>query len=439
MITCIPRLLLIAILTLLLGACATTHVPTPPPAPPIAPLLKGSETIAFYRLLFEPSLARAWGSQLDTLLRTDHFPYAGTEEFSWVANRRLRQQGYTVLGMESVVFGKNNWDQASLQLGATVEALQLQTLDKGAISARMGITWQLFDARRKRLHYTHATTGHTTGAHTWQLFDARRKRLHYTHATTGHTTGAHTAVDAVLTAFGDALARLFANVEFVAHTSPSQTPSVRPAMALEAAAMTLPTFACTEAPAFELPQDLEAVLKRVVTIRNGVSHGSGVIVSPDGHVLTAAHVVEGLPQTELRLRSALKLQANVLHVDTHQDIALLKLPGRGYPCLGLRLENQAPVGTPVYAIGTPIKTDLASSVAQGIVSAYRRKDGVPYLQTDAGINQGNSGGPLVDAAGRIVAIVSSKFIARGVEGLAFGVPIGEITRDFEIAAGSSRM
>ncbi len=414
MITCIPRLLLIASLVLFLSACAATHVPAPSPAPPIAALPAGSEPIAFYRLLLEPKLARTKATQLDKLLKTNRFPYAGTEEFSWVASRLLRQQGYTVLGMESMVFAKNNWDQASLQLGTRVEALQFRTLEKGAISAHLGITWQLFDARRKRLRYTHPTTGHTTGA--------------------------RTATDAVLTAFSDALARLLANAEFVAHASRSTTPRVQPARAREAAAAaTLPAFACPEAPAFALPRDLEAVLKRVVTIQNGASHGSGVIVSPDGHVLTAAHVIEGLPQTELRLRSALRLQANVLHADIHQDIALLKLPGQGYPCLGLRLDDLAPVGTSVYAIGTPIKTGLAFSVAQGIVSAYRREKGVRYLQTDAGINQGNSGGPLVDAAGRVVAIVSSKIIARGIEGLSFGVPIGEITRDLGIAAGHGRM
>lgn len=413
MITCIPRLLLIALLVLFLSACAATHSPTPPPAQPIAPLPAGSEPIAFYRLLFEPRLARAWAAQLDTLLRENHFPYAGTEEFSWVASRLLRQQGYTVLGMENMVFGKNNWDQASLQLGAMVDTLQLRVLEDGATSARLGITWQLFDARRKRLRYTHPTTGHTASA--------------------------RTTIDAVLTAFGDALVRLLATTEFVAHISPSPSPSAQPTLAREAATAALPTFACPKPPAFELPRDLEAVLKRVVTIRNGASHGSGVIVSPDGHVLTAAHVIEGLPQTELRLRSALRLQADVLHVDIHQDTALLKLPGRGYPCLGLRVDDLAPIGTPVYAIGTPLKTGLAFSVAQGIVSAYRKEKGVRYLQTDAGINQGNSGGPLVDVTGRVVAIVSSKIIARGVEGLSFGVPVGEITRDLGIAAGDGRM
>ncbi len=414
MIACIPRLLIIAALALLLGACATTtDVLMSPPAPSIAPLSEGSEPITFYRILFDPRLARTRAEQLEPLLRANRFPYTGTEEFSWVASRLLRRQGYTVLGMENMVFGTNNWDMASLQLGATVETFQLLTLEGGAVSARLGITWQLFDARHKRLRYTHPTVGHAIST--------------------------STATDTVLDAFGDALLRLLGKADFVAHASPSQLPPVQPALALENDAMTLPAFACPEVPTFTLPGDLEAVLNRAVTIQNGASHGSGVIVSPDGHVLTAAHVIEGLSQTELRLRSALMLQADVLYVDAHQDIALLKLPGRGYPCLGLRLDNLAPVGTPVYAIGTPVKRELAFSVAQGIVSAYRKENGVRYLQTDAGINQGNSGGPLVDADGRVVAIVSSKIIARGVEGLAFGVPIGEITRDVGMAAGHGRL
>lgn len=175
--------------------------------------------------------------------------------------------------------------------------------------------------------------------------------------------------------------------------------------------------------------------RRVVTIQSGTSHGSGVIVSSQGHVLTSEHVISGLPRTEVRLRSAIMLQAEVLHADAHQDMALLKLPGRDYPCLRLRLHDRAPVGAPVYAIGTPVETELESSVTRGIVSAYRHEDGVHYLQTDAGINPGSSGGPLVDDAGRVIAIVRSKVVAKDVEGLAFGVPVREITRDLGMAAG----
>ncbi len=401
----VVKLIQMALLLLLLSACAPKLEPVPPPLEPIALPASGSAPIAFYRLLFDPQLARQQAAALKAVLATRNFPYRGTEEFSWVASRLLRRQGYTVLGMENMVFGKNDWDQAPLQLGGMVEQLRFRTGRPGAVSVHLAIQWQLFDAQHKRLRYAQRVTGYAGAADT---------------ATAG-----------VFTAFSDALKRLLATTEFVAQVSPPPTrPTLIPALARVAPQ---PPLTCPAAPAFELPRDLEAVLQRVVTIQSGTSHGSGVIISPDGHVLTAEHVISGLPHTEVRLRSTILLQAEVLHADAHQDMALLKLPGRDYPCLPLRLRDRAPVGVPIYAIGTPFETELASSVTQGIVSAYRQEDGVNYLQTDAGINPGSSGGPLVDATGRVVAIVSSKIVAKDVEGLAFGVPVGELTRDLGMA------
>ena len=224
------------------------------------------------------------------------------------------------------------------------------------------------------------------------------KRLRYAQRITGRADAADSAADAVFAAFRDALTRLLATAAFVAQAC---APPSQPALALGPASVAVATqsVACPDAPTFELPRDFEAVLQRVVTIQSGASHGSGVIVSPQGHVLTAEHVVSGVKRTEVRLRSAVMLQAEVIQSDAHQDMALLKLPGRDYPCLPMRLQNRAPVGATVYAIGAPMKTNLASSVTQGIVSAYRQADGVSYLQTDAGINPGSSGGPLVDDDG----------------------------------------
>ncbi len=406
----VVKLIQMAFVLFLLSACTPKLGPAPPPVQPIALPPSGSAPIAFYRLLFEPHLARARSTQLGAVLATQDFPYRGTEEFSWAASRLLRRQGYTVLGMENVVFGKNDWDQAPLQLGGIVENFNLQTRRHGAVSVRLDIQWQLFDAQHKRLRYT--------------------QRL------TGHAEAATTATEGVFTAFRDALKRLLATAEFVAQVNP---PPLQPALASTLAKVTASTspLTCPAAPTFELPRDLEAILQRVVTIQSGTSHGSGVIVSPQGHVLTVEHVISGLPRTEVRLRSAIMLQAKVLHTDAHQDVALLKLPGRDYPCLRMRLHDRAPVGALVYAIGTPVEMDLVSSVTRGIVSAYRQDDGVHYLQTDAGINPGSSGGPLVDTAGRVIAIVRSKIVAKDVEGVAFGVPVGEMTRDLSMAAGHS--
>jgi hypothetical protein len=101
----------------------------------------------------------------------------------------------------------------------------------------------------------------------------------------------------------------------------------------------------------------------------------------------------------------------------------LGLPeGVNLPCLPSKLEPVA-VGADVYAVGSPASRDLSFSLARGIVSGVRLLQGLQYLQTDAAVNSGNSGGPLVTASGEAAAIVSYKLVGVAVEGIAFGVPL----------------
>jgi hypothetical protein len=101
----------------------------------------------------------------------------------------------------------------------------------------------------------------------------------------------------------------------------------------------------------------------------------------------------------------------------------------------LNLEPKT-LGTEVYAIGSPASEKLAFSLTRGIVSGLRDFDGRKYLQTDASISPGNSGGPLVDKQGRAAAIVSWKVAARSIEGVAFGVPVEDALRGLSLSIGS---
>jgi serine protease Do len=166
--------------------------------------------------------------------------------------------------------------------------------------------------------------------------------------------------------------------------------------------------------------------------------GSGVIVDPNGYIMTNAHVVEGaqrvrvalpLPASESGRQVAIGkrriLEARLLGLHKESDLALLKIEETDLPALSFLTQQRAKVGQLVFAIGSP--EGLQNSVTMGVVSAVARQadPGKPltYIQTDAPINPGNSGGPLVDVNGSVLGI--NTFILSqggGSEGLGFAIP-----------------
>lgn len=176
------------------------------------------------------------------------------------------------------------------------------------------------------------------------------------------------------------------------------------------------------------------MLDAVVVVRTDTGHGSGVLVSPLGHLATAAHVVEGHDTVEVVLRGGLVLEAAVQRLDTAFDVALLDLPGERWPCRPLSSAD-TPVGRPVFTVGTPMSEDLGWSISQGIVSGRPAPLGQEVLQTDAVINPGHSGGPLLDAQGAVAAVISFKVVRSEVEGLGFAVPADVWTQRLGVRVG----
>lgn len=155
--------------------------------------------------------------------------------------------------------------------------------------------------------------------------------------------------------------------------------------------------------------------------------GSGVIVSPEGYVLTNNHVVDGAEEIEVHLHDDRKVAAEVVGSDPHTDIAVIKIETDGLQPASLGDSEQLKPGQWVMAAGSPF--GLSKSVSAGIVSAVGRgnvgiTDYENFIQTDATINPGNSGGPLVDLQGRVVGIntaIASR--SGGSNGIGFAVPI----------------
>jgi putative serine protease PepD len=201
------------------------------------------------------------------------------------------------------------------------------------------------------------------------------------------------------------------------------------------------------------------VLPSVVTVKvgtdGGFSLGSGFIVSSDGYVITNDHVVEGQHgSTTVTFSDDTTAAAKLVGVDQESDVAVLKLDRTGLPAVQFGDSDQVAVGDPVLAMGSPLA--LTNTVTSGIVSALDRtieadEPGGPTryyaaIQTDAAVNHGNSGGPLVDAGGRVIGInsvirsLASDSDTAGNIGLAFAIPINQAKRIAQniIDTGKSR-
>lgn len=154
--------------------------------------------------------------------------------------------------------------------------------------------------------------------------------------------------------------------------------------------------------------------------------GSGFIVSPDGVILTNAHVVANADEVTVKLTDKREFKAKVIGVDKPSDVAVLKIEASNLPTVRIGDPQQVRVGEWVVAIGSPF--GFENSVTAGIVSAKSRslpdENYVPFLQTDVAINPGNSGGPLFDLNGEVIGI-NSQIYSRsgGYQGLSFSIPI----------------
>ncbi|HVZ45331.1 MAG TPA: DegQ family serine endoprotease [Ramlibacter sp.] len=157
--------------------------------------------------------------------------------------------------------------------------------------------------------------------------------------------------------------------------------------------------------------------------------GSGFILSPDGYVMTNAHVVEDADEVIVTLTDKREFKAKIIGSDKRTDVAVVKIEATGLPAVRVGDANKLKVGEWVMAIGSPF--GLENTVTAGIVSAKQRDTGdyLPFIQTDVAINPGNSGGPLINLRGEVVGI-NSQIYSRsgGFMGISFAIPIDEAIR-----------
>jgi serine protease Do len=171
--------------------------------------------------------------------------------------------------------------------------------------------------------------------------------------------------------------------------------------------------------------DLDRILPSVVTIRLGLGHGSGFFISENGLILSNSHVVQEAKKVSVILNNGLEVAGQVVRVNKQRDVALIKVALRIRNFLPIRITKARPLDT-VYVIGTPIKERLRSTITAGIVSAIRKDErtGLEFIQSDAAISPGNSGGPLLDKNGNVIGISVAKITGGASESLNMFIPIG---------------
>lgn len=159
--------------------------------------------------------------------------------------------------------------------------------------------------------------------------------------------------------------------------------------------------------------------------------GTGLVVSEDGYILTNDHIIDGKESAVVNFSDGTKLDANLVVHDSQSDLALLKVDASGLSYAEFGDSSLLSPGDKVVAIGNPLGVDLSGTMTDGIISAISRE--VPYqghsmtlLQTNAAINEGNSGGPLINMYGQVIGITNMKMVSlsdsSSIEGIGFAIP-----------------
>ena len=213
--------------------------------------------------------------------------------------------------------------------------------------------------------------------------------------------------------------------------------------------ITIPTYPTGEGATLEVETDrgpeltAQEIYQRVnpsvvtvmVQLDDSVSVGTGVIFRADGYILTNYHVLAGGRDCTVAMDTGRTYEARYVAGDERNDLAVLKVELTGLPAATFGDSDQLVVGDKVYAIGNPLGVELRGTLTDGIVSAINRDvwvDGrtMNLIQTNAALNSGNSGGPLINAYGQVVGINTIKMSSdySNVEGLGFAIPSASIRR-----------
>lgn len=304
-------------------------------------------------------------------------------------------------------------------------------------NARFGIVGRLLGLTVSPSAEQNAGSGAVDVQVEWTLFDADANVVARRATTSAHVAPAVTLDATVAAATSASLAEFLANDSVKSMLPLSSTAPVaawrRPLPARD------DTIQLTTADANVDTRGsvLEGALSAVASLRGSAGVGSAFLLSKDGLAITNYHVVRNQRGLVARLRDGSGAAVRVVRTDSVADLALLEI-ACATGCFTIDLYRGIPaIGDDVYAIGTPVSEQFSHSVTKGIVSGVRQRGDERLLQTDAALNRGNSGGPLVEArTARVVGIVSRKLMTDGIEAMGFAIVIDDALRLLAVAPGS---
>lgn len=432
MIRAIPR---VALALLMLAAVPAEAAQArkkaePPPPPPQFHVDVATRSMSLQRLVVNiPAGAAIGTASFDTLCiksqpiyRENAFQGVPAQDYGLVFSEEAAAAGYRVPEAQTNLFGTGDAAQPELLVGAAVLSLDEKGCPipfagySGKVQANMQVEWQVFDPLEKKLLFRTTTTS------------AAEVSLH---GTGGMTYGPMTR-DAARAAFRQGAKTLLADANFVAAVRDPKGGPAAEAGALfpEAAA---PPPANLEIirlrPATEdFKNQVDHLREQVVTIRTANGSGSGFYIA-DNLLLTNHHVIAGFQHIRIRFMGGREIAGEVVTSNAKRDVALIKTEkNAGFTGLPLRLENPD-LTSQVFVIGSPLGEKNEGSVSAGIVSAYRTEKQGPFLQSDVAVTHGNSGGPMFDEKGNVIAMTDL-----GEPGTAVNrfIPIADALRVLEI-------
>jgi S1-C subfamily serine protease len=333
---------------------------------------------------------------------------AGSADYERIFREEFAAAGLKVSGDPTNLFQQDD-KSADLQVGALVTSL----------SARFCRDQTLKESFSDSRHYE--VKGEASMAIEWQVYSTSQAKV----IARIPTAGSYRIEKAVDSGNLVLLHRAFAaNVQALA-ASPAFREAVSGAAPVSTAAATERSGIAFAAAQPGVVRPIKEAAASVATVFAGGAMGSAFLISTDGYLLTNQHVVGDAAQVRLRWADKSESVGRVIRSDRRRDVALIQADPKGRTPLVLR-PSPADLGEMVFAVGTPLERDFENTVTKGVVSASRLLDGQAFVQSDVAVDHGNSGGPLLDEKGRVVAITDWGYAPDGVShNLNFFIPIDD--------------
>ncbi len=335
---------------------------------------------------------------------------------------QLSAVNFNVIGNSKKLFSSAERDRKtpSYLIGARIDEIKMSVCDHATLTL-------------KHAYSRNMQSGKASIKIDWQIFDVLKRKVVYETKTEGYyrtKQGSPDGLTVILSeAFGSAAANLAADRKFY-NLASKPKPSIADIRTVDKIRLLIKRRKLFQDP---ITKNIDLVRLGVVTIDTGLSHGSGVFISPQ-KILTNYHVVESKQIVRVTLITGRKVLGEVVRSHRQRDVALVHIEKGGYRPLGIRMDPLK-ITEEVYAIGSPVDRDqYAGTVTKGIVSKYRRnRYGLEDIQADVDIQGGSSGGALLDAKGNLVGLTYAG-IGPGKRsvGINFFIPIADALRFLNI-------